>query len=109
MGCVEPDPTTVKIVPETAVLKEPEIRVCPATCREPVTVWVSVEAFPILTPVFVTWSSIAELVITVREPVITTFWFKGFTKEAVEANEALTAFKTYEDVVAKELLKACVA
>ena len=36
MGCVEPDPTTVKMVPETAVLKEPEIRVVPATCREPV-------------------------------------------------------------------------
>ena len=31
MGCVEPDPTTVKIVPEMAVLKEPDNLVVPAT------------------------------------------------------------------------------
>ena len=71
MGCVEPDPTTVRIVPDTAVLKEPEIRVCPATCREPVNVLTSVEAFPIFTPVFVTWNSIRLPVITVKEPVTT--------------------------------------
>ena len=62
--------------------------------NEPVTLCVSVMALPILTPVLVTWNSTPLPVTTVNEPLIVTGWFNVLMKDDVEANEALTAFKT---------------
>jgi hypothetical protein len=60
--------------------------------------------------VFVTWNSTLEPVMTVKDPVIVTFWFSGFTKEDVKAYDALTAFAIlplkYEAVAANEAVVA---
>jgi len=40
----------------------------PVVDSEPVMVWLSVDKFPILTPAFVTWNSIALPVNTVNDP-----------------------------------------
>jgi hypothetical protein len=78
----------------------------PDVNKEPVTVWTSTIALPILTPVFVTWNSIADPVNTVKEPEITTFWFSGVTNEDVKAKDELTDL---EEETANNELEAIVA
>ena len=78
IGCAEPEPMMVRRLVPLPEMRAVEavtaatILTDPLIPRDPVTVCVSVIALPILTPVFVTWNSIALPVNTVREPDITT-------------------------------------
>ena len=85
------------------ILKLPVETIDPLVNIEPVNVKVSALAENNVVPVDPT-----KLVepLTVKDPDTTTAWLSWLTLEAVEANDELTAFNTYDAVVANEALVA---